>query len=446
MVRQGISIGWVIIAALLMSFAVSGVTAAGKGTIYDSVRALSSVGYVDYANKELQALEKARLEQLRGLPHNPKLMAETFSHGMNSHLPHGVSGRVNPDRYHKDPVSQLVFDRLDTLTEEQSQQLINLCRQLAPEAVAYSLDDITGYTGAESDMTIDLKTDKAIITPPRRNFTIQELEIIKEKCEELLTNGVAVELTSQYVCKYACNPVLAMKRAPDGTWSDKRFCINYTRVNNETELDRYGTHRAEELLRKAVTAKYLTALDLRSGFHQIPMHPDHVSKTAFWWVSATMPPKLLAYKRMPFGLKNAPAKFQRVMDTELALGGCTEFAFAYIDDVIIASNSWEEHLDHVERVLKCLIRANLKIHPGKSIFGTNIVEYLGHNVMAGEGITMNEAKVQAISALPVPTNLMELRSILGFLAYYRHFIPGFSSLAAPLTKLLKKNQPYEWGT
>jgi transposase InsO family protein len=239
--------------------------------------------------------------------------------------------------------------------------------------------------------------------------------------------------------------VLAAKRAPNGTWSDKRFCVNFIPINKHTELDRYGSHRAEDLFHKVTKAKYLTALDLRSGFHQIPVSEEDVTKTAFWWVSArSQPPRLLAYQRMPFGLKNAPAKFQRVMDTELAFSGCSEFAFAYIDDLLIASDTWEEHVVHVDRVLQMLVDCNLRIHPDKSIFGTNIVEYLGHNVIGEHGIAMSEAKVEAIKVLPNPTNIPELRSILGFLSYYRHFIPGFSSLAAPMTKLLSKDVPWRW--
>jgi hypothetical protein len=156
-------------------------------------------------------------------------------------------------------------------------------------------------------------------------------------------------------------------------------------------------------------------------------------------------PNLLAYQRMPFGLKNAPAKFQRVMDRELARGGCSEFAFAYIDDLIIASDSWEEHIEHVARVLKTLSECNLKIHPQKSVFATNVVEYLGHNVVGEHGLTMNEAKIQAIKALPTPNNVPELRSILGFMTYYRHFIPGYSTLTAPLNKLLQLGVAFEWG-
>jgi hypothetical protein len=125
---------------------------------------------------------------------------------------------------------------------------------------------------------------------------------------------------------------------------------------------------------------------------------------------------------MPFGLKNASAKFHRVMDAELHRTGCTEFAFAYIDDMLIASHTWEEHVEHVEHVrmvMEMLQDCNLRIHRDKSVFGTNIIEYFGHNVVACHGITMNEAKVEAIKVLPNPTNLMELRSILGFMAYYR---------------------------
>ena len=269
------------------------------------------------------------------------------------------------------------------------------------------------------------------------------MQIIDEKCTELIDSHIVEKITTS---NYACNPVLAMKRAPDGTWSDKRFCINFIPINKFTELDRYGSHKADDLFQRVVRAKYLTALDLRSGFHQIPMHPDSISKTSFWYVSGkNQPPQLLAYHRMPFGLKNASAKFQRVMDAELARSGNTEFAFAYIDDLLIASDTYEEHIEHIRRIMLMLKECNLKIHPDKSVFGTNIVEYLGHNVIGQHGITMNEAKIASIAVLPNPTNVSELRSIIGFLAYYRHFIPGFSSIIAPMNELLKKDVPWVWG-
>jgi hypothetical protein len=148
---------------------------------------------------------------------------------------------------------------------------------------------------------------------------------------------------------------------------------------------------------------------------------------------------------MPCGFKNAPAKFQRVMDAELQDSGCSAFAFAYTNDLLIASDTWEEHVEHVDKVLRMLSGCSLMIPPDKYVFGTSIVEYLGHNVVGSHGSTMNEAKVEAIKTLHVPTNVSELRSILGFLSYYRHFIPGFSSIAAPMTQLLHLGQKFEWG-
>jgi hypothetical protein len=337
------------------------------------------------------------------------------------------------------------MDRVPGVTGEQLNTMRDMLRKLAPHVVAYTMDQITGYNGGpdgEPDMSIDLITTAPIFSPPRRNWTPAELEVIEEKCNELLESGIVMKVATS---NYACNPVLAMKRALDGTWADKRFCINFIPINKHTELDRYGSHKANDLFARVSRSKYLTALDLRSGFHQIPMDEGSILKTAFWFVSGKNPPQLLAYKRMPFGLKNASAKFQRVMDRELERSGCKEFAFAYIDDLLIASNTYEEHVAHVHSVLEMLKACNLKIHPDKSVFGTNVIEYLGHNVVGQHGITMNDAKVQAIKALPTPKNVPELRSILGFLAYYRHFIPGFSSLTAPMNDLLKKDVPWSWG-
>jgi hypothetical protein len=155
--------------------------------------------------------------------------------------------------------------------------------------VAYTLQQITGYTGAESALVIELDTDKSIFQPPRRNYSTAELDICDEKCEDLIASGVVRELKHS---NYACNVVLAAKRAPDGTWSDKRFCINFIPINKHTELDRYGSHRAEDLFKRVVHAKYMTALDLRSGFHQIPIAEQDIPKAAFWWVSnKNQPPR-----------------------------------------------------------------------------------------------------------------------------------------------------------
>ena len=390
----------------------------GAGLLPLAALAAAGTAVPDYRNPEQQEIAREQLNLIKRQPYQPRRIASQFSHGVNSLLPHGVSSRVQPERYVKDEVCQLVIDKVPGISDAQFQQFRDMLRDFAPDTVAYSLDDITGYTGIEPPVTINLDTTARIFTPARRNWTPAEEPVVDEKVTELLAGK---EPVCQRVAEsdYACNPTLAMKRAPDGTWSDKRFCINFIPINKHTELDNYGSHKTEVMLQRVVKGRFLTALDLRSGFHQIPMHPDHIKKTAFWWSTSTNPPQLVAYKRMPFGLKNASAKFQRVMDAELARFGCTEFAFAYIDDLIIVSDTWEDHMKHVKQVFNMLKKCNLKIHPQKSVFATDVVEYLGHNIIGRHGIAMNESKVEAIKVLPEPRNVSELRSILGFLSYYR---------------------------
>ena len=401
-----------------------------------------TLGETAFMSAEYMERAQAQLQEDKARAYDGPRVSMQFSHGIRSHLPEGVTSDINPDRYIKDSQCHLVMDRVPGVTDEQLNSMRDMLRTMAPDVIAYKMEQITGYKGNEPDMALNLLTTAPIFTPARRNWSPAELEVIREKCTELLETGIVRRVSSS---SYACNPVLAMKRDVHGEWKDKRFCINFIPINKHTELDRYGSHKANELFDRVSTYKYLTALDLRSGFHQIPMDEDSIMKTAFWYVSAKNPPQLLAYNRMPFGLKNASAKFQRVMDCELQRANCSEFAFAYIDDLLIASNTYEEHVEHVQRVLQMLKECNLKVHPEKSVFGTNVIEYLGHNLVGEHGVTMNTAKVEAIKVLPTPANVPQLRSILGFLAYYRHFIPGYSAIVAPMNSLLKKDKPWNWG-
>ena len=404
---------------------------------------VQSASYVNYMAADTQQRERERLEWLKQQPHEPERLRQQFAHGLDAFLPEGVRTSVPASDSWVDPQTQLIHHRLPHVTSDEFQKLVDVTREYANDTVAYTLDQITGYEGAEPPMEIELTTSSRIFQPARRNFSPAELGICDAKVDELEAAGTVVHRQHS---RYACNPVLAAKRAPNGTWTDKRFCINFIPINKHTLLDCYGSHKADDLFQRVSKKKFFTALDLRSGFHQIPMAADSVEKTSFWHVSGrNQPPRLMSYRRMPFGLKNASAKFQRVMDTELQRTGCAEFAFAYIDDLLIASDTWDEHVEHVRRILQMLKECKLRIHPGKSVFGTNVVEYLGHNVVGEHGIMMSEAKVAAIKALPEPADLSQLRSILGFLAYYRHFIPGFSSIAAPMTALMKKGAPFVWG-
>ena len=246
------------------------------------------------------------------------------------------------------------------------------------------------------------------------------------------------EHTGPTVC--AVNPVVAAKKDPEtGQWTDHRMAQDYQSVNRHTPHDKYGMHQLEEIFQKVGKAVVFSKLDLRQGFLQIPVAEGDRTKTCYW-----MGNRLMEYNRMPYGLKNASAHFQRVMDTELALAELDHCAVAFIDDVLIWSETPEQHVKDVGAVLDMLRGCGLRAHPDKSIFGADVIEYLGHN-LSPHGISPHHAKVAAIAALKPPKNVSELRTQLGFINYYRCYIPKMSQLAADLNMLLKKGQPWVWG-
>jgi len=165
----------------------------------------------------------------------------------------------------------------------------------------------------------------------------------------------------------------------------------------------------------------------------VPVAEEDQYKTAF-----TTPFGLYQFRVMPFGLCGAPATFQRLMDS--VIRGLSEFSAAYLDDLVIFSKTWEDHLRHIELVLRRLCDAGLTAKPGKCQFGMTKCTYLGHVVGSG-CITPEESKVQAVKDFPKPTTKRQVRAFLGLTGYYRRFIPGYASLATPLTDLTRKTAP-----
>lgn len=173
-------------------------------------------------------------------------------------------------------------------------------------------------------------------------------------------------------------------------------------------------------------AKVFSTIDLESGFHQVNIRESDREKTAFSLNGAKY-----EFVRMPFGLKNAPSIFQRCVDNILRpyIG---KFAYVYIDDVLIFSNSEEEHMEHINIIVKALHDANMKISREKSHFFSNTIEFLGHIIKNGR-ITVDPEKSCAMQNYPIPKTLKELRSFLGLTGYYRRFIRDYAKLAKPLT-------------
>ena len=232
------------------------------------------------------------------------------------------------------------------------------------------------------------------------------------------------------------SPIVMAKKA-DGT---RRFCLDFRKLNQVTKKDAYPLPQMNGILDKLRSAKYISKIDLLKGFHQIPLENGSREKTAF-----TVPGRgLFQFKRMPFGLTNAPATFQRLLDK--IIGSEMEpHAFAYLDDIIIVTKTFDEHLQWLSKVLNKIKVAGLEINRRKCEFCCSQVHYLGFLVNEN-GLQTDPDKIDPILKYPVPRNIKDLRRFLGFASWYRRFIPNYATLATPLTKLLKKTQSWIWHT
>lgn len=240
----------------------------------------------------------------------------------------------------------------------------------------------------------------------------------------LLQNMLQQEVIRESSSPWAAPIVLVKKK--DGSW---RFCVDYRKLNALTHKDAYPLPRIEESLTCLTKAAWYSTLDLASGYWQVEMDPRDREKTAF-----TTPLGLFEFQRMPFGLCNAPATFQRLM--QRCLGGqVNESLLIYLDDVIVFSPDFDTHLQHLELVFRKLAAHGLKLQPPKCKLFQRKVTYLGH-VISKDGISTDPEKTAVVQSWPVPSTTKQVRSFLGFVGYYRRFIKGFSKVAAPLHALL----------
>ncbi|KAJ9519684.1 hypothetical protein QJQ45_013313 [Haematococcus lacustris] len=335
-------------------------------------------------------------------------------------LPDGPAVAHSPEQYTKLP-NGVLLGRHAALSQQQAERMAALVAA-NPGAFAHSLRDLTGYKGPRGAFRISLSTSDPVVSKPRR-YSELELQTTDAKVAEMLEAGIIRPVTEP--CDYASAPVLPMKKDAAGQWTDKRFCVDYRRLNEVTLPDRYGLPLPEEMFARLGTARWFSKLDMRSGFLQLPVHSHDQLKTAFWARN-----QLYCFTRMPFGLRNASAEYQRVMDAAITSAGLSANCMAFIDDVLVYSDSFEAHCQHVQSLLQMLQDIGMFAHPEKSILATDCVEYLGHDVSA-HGLTPTEAN---------------LRSVMGVFNYYRCYIPDFSIIAGPITSLTRKGVAWAWGS
>jgi hypothetical protein len=220
----------------------------------------------------------------------------------------------------------------------------------------------------------------------------------------------------------------------DGTL---RLCVDLRGLNKITIKNRYPLPLPSELVDRCYKAKYFTKLDLRGAYNLIRIAEGDEWKTAFRTRYGHY-----EYCVMPFGLTNAPASFQALINSVLK-PFLDRFTVVYLDDILVYSETLEEHIQHVRQVLSKLSESDLYLKLEKCTFHASEVEFLGF-IISSEGIRMDPKKVHSISTWPAPTTLQELQSFLGFINFYRKFISEISQKAIPLHALLKKDTPFIW--
>lgn len=225
-----------------------------------------------------------------------------------------------------------------------------------------------------------------------------------------------------------------MVRKKDGTY---RLCIDYRALNDATIKDAYPLPRIQDTLDTLSTAKWFTTLDLASGYWQVELTPRARKAAAFCSRKG-----LFEWNVMPFGLCNAPATFQRLMDRVLA-GMQWETCLVYLDDIIVLGRDVPEMLQRLAQVFDRLRQANLKLKPAKCCLFRRQVAYLGH-VISEDGVATDPSKIQKVKEWPAPASTQEVRQFVGLASYYRRFVKDFAAVAEPLHALNKKYARFQW--
>ena len=252
---------------------------------------------------------------------------------------------------------------------------------------------------------------------------------VRVEIMKLVEEGIVVPSSSPWA-----SPIVPVPKA-DGT---VRICIDYRRLNEVTQGDPFYMVTLEEILERVGNSKVMSKLDLAKGFYQVEVDSKSREKTAF-----VCPFGKYEFTRMPFGLKNAPALFQRCM--EVVLQKCYGCSAPYIDDVLVFSENAREHVGHLRQVLKQLSEYGMTVKESKCVFGRKKVEYLGH-VIGGGQLAVPEHRAAAMANYIQPKTRKQLRSFLGAAGYYRQFVPGFAKLSSVLPPGTSKSAPsvVEW--
>lgn len=377
--------------------------------IYKAINWYALVECVNWSNKE----QKCFVEQ--------PIKAERLQDKYNIEINH--SSITSNDTSKSKDISELI--RTSHLNSEETKALYKLCKQY--ENIFFKETHQLTFTN-QIKHDINLHNEKPAFTKSYRYPYIHKEEVRKQ-IDKMLDQGIIRSSYSPW-----SSPIWIVPKKADASGKTKwRLVVDYRKLNEQTVDDRYPLPNITEILDKLGKCMYFTTLDLASGFHQIEVNPRDIQKTAF-----TVDSGHYEYIRMPFGLKNAPSTFQRVMDNVLKdLQG--KSCLCYMDDIIVFSTSLQEHISNLNQVFNKLEQANLKVQLDKSEFLHKEVAFLGH-IVSSEGVKPNPEKIEAVKKFPIPKTPKQIKSFLGLLGYYRKFIKDFANLTKPMTECLRKDK------
>ncbi|KAK1670849.1 hypothetical protein QYE76_059008, partial [Lolium multiflorum] len=335
----------------------------------------------------------------------------------------------------------IISSKLSEIEEERLLEILKKHRG----AIGYTLDDLKGISPSICQHAINMEDDAKPVVEPQRRLIPKMKEVVRNEVLRLLEAGIIYPIAdSRWVSPVHCVPKKGGMTVvpndndeliPQRVVVGYRMCIDFRKVNKVTKKDHYPLPFIDQMLERLSKNTHFCFLDGYSGFSQIAVKAKDQEKTTF-----TCPYGTYAYRRMPFGLCNAPATFQRCMSA-IFHGFCESIVEVFMDDFSVYGNSFDSCLRNLDKVLQRCEETNLVLNWEKCHFMVNEGIVLGHKI-SERGIEVDRAKVEAIEKMPYPRDVKGIRSVLGHAGFYRRFIKDFSKISKPLTNLLQKDVPF----